>query len=1468
LCHVDYRPAALSWGKLNHMHPTLSQFDPQIASWFDDTYGPPTDIQQQAWPRISSGEHLLITAPTGSGKTLTAFLWAINQFITGKFETGATRILYISPLKALNNDIERNLNEPLAALRRRAEAESLTFPDIRVQTRSGDTEQTERRRMLRHPPEILITTPESLNILLTSKSGVAMLRNIETVILDEIHGVVSDKRGVYLMSAIERLVPLSGEFQRISLSATVKPMALVADFVAGYERLPDNSFRPRKVQCLASTAEKHYDVTVSYPETAANRPLEEKVWDALANEFVRKIRSNTSTLLFVNSRTLAETITHKINTAAEETLAYAHHGSLSREIRLDVEQRLKNGELAAIVATGTLEMGIDIGALDEVLLIQAPEGISSAVQRIGRAGHGVGEVSRCTIYPTHPLDFIESAVLGKAVLEADIEPTKTISCPLDVLAQIIISMASTETWPLDELYLELKRSTPFQVLRREQFDLVINMLNGRYGENRIRELRPKVVVDQAHNTIESRRGATMALYLSGGVIPDRGYFQIRHQESNARIGELDEEFVWEAYVGKVFAFGTQHWQIKKITHNDVIVAPARPTAIAPPFWKSEGINRNFHYATRIASFLEDANIRIESPDYSQYLVTEHHLEPGLSSELVNLLQRQKTHTGAPLPHRHHILIEQIQAAAGHQGGYQVVLHTGWGSRVNRPLALAMEAAWYEKWHEQPEVFVTDQCLVVQLIEGMNASELLELVPASQIENLLHKRLEGSGFFGARFRENAGRALLLSKGKFNERKPLWMSRLQSQKLLDVVSKYEDFPILLETWRTCLQDEFDIDNLRLVLNELATGQINVTEVQSKSPSPFAQTVAWDQVNEYMYMTDKPRSSTSSNLSRELLESLVFQPALRPAIPEDIVRDFVMRRQRTFPGYEPQSDLDLVEWVKERTLIPRSEWWADTDSALSESLARLLEDKLHRIQTASSNLIIATEDKSWVEQQLHNVSPTLIGNWMQYYGPLTLDDIVEKLGTSKTETESALVHLIGDSTLIVGQLVKNKEQDKKQIYYCDAANFEALLRFVRQAARISFEPKPLNELTPFLYHWQTRYQGSDPEDNLASTLDLIQCLPQAPAAWEQHILPSRIPKYDTRSLDLVMQTGSVHWIGTERQQIQFCYADNLSMLDAMTNQRKLAENTDDEDETGTKDLFTDIYSRYDFLTLLDKSGLNSTQLTSALWQEVWHRKVSNDTFAALRSGIAAQFQLNETPPSSPSRHRRAGFRNWKRDIPFAGDWYQLRYSPVPTDSIETEERNKDRVRLLLDRYGLLFRELLLQESDEFRWSSLFRSMRLMELSGELYSGYFFTDIPGPQFIAPAALAALTSPSPTLAQHTVFWINATDPISSSGLPGLNLPRRVPGNYLVFEGNQLRLVVEQQGKKLTFHTSQNDPRLLAYFEVFHHLLNRAYQPRQKITLELINGESARDSAFLTPLSQVFDLVRDHKTVYLQKKFN
>jgi ATP-dependent helicase Lhr and Lhr-like helicase len=798
---------------VNSNQGVLAQFHPLIAQWFEERVGRPTDIQRKAWPKIAAGEHLLITAPTGSGKTLAAFLWALNRLITGQGSIGLTSVLYVSPLRALNYDIQRNLLGPLDELRQIFKEAGEDFPDIRVLTRSGDTPQADRRQMLRHPPEILITTPESLNLLLSSQGGRSILTNISTVILDEIHAVIGTKRGPYLMTAVDRLVRLSGEFQRIALSATIRPMEKVAEFVAGFRLAGEDgnfSYTPRPISILRSDVRKEYDLRVSFSDET-RWEQGRSVWDPLVEELKKIIARNRSTLVFVNSRRLCEMLTLMINQGEEEPIAYAHHGSLALEIRSEVERRLKAGALRAIVATHSLELGIDIGALDEVVLIQSPFSVSSAIQRVGRSRHQVGEMSRGTLFPTHPKDVLEAAVLAPAILNQDIESFKTIRCPLDVLAQVIVSMVGVETWDRDDLFANVKASYSYRSLTREQFDLVLNMLAGRYGGSRVRELRPLVSIDRIDNTVIARRGALQALYLSGGVIPDRGYFHLRHQETNARIGDLDEEFVWEASVGETFTFGTQNWQIRRITHNDVFVLPAHPKATAAPFWKGEENGRDFHFSERIGQFLEELDSRLDEVDLPRSLGQKNRMDVEAAQKLVEFLKRQKEATGCPLPHRHHLVVEFTSSGPGGAPGQQAIIHTMWGGRVNRPLAMALDAGWEARFGYRLELYVGNDCIVLQLPDRISGDELLSLVRSTAIESVLRTRLEGSGFFGARFRECAGRALLLPRAKFNERIPLWLSRLRSQKLLDAVLQYDDFPILLETWRTCIQDEFDVESL---------------------------------------------------------------------------------------------------------------------------------------------------------------------------------------------------------------------------------------------------------------------------------------------------------------------------------------------------------------------------------------------------------------------------------------------------------------------------------------------------------------------------------------------------------------------------------------------------------------------------------------------------------------------------------
>ncbi|MBI2299753.1 MAG: DEAD/DEAH box helicase, partial [Armatimonadetes bacterium] len=727
--------------------------------WFATRVGRPTDVQARAWPVIAAGEHALVTAPTGSGKTLTAFLWALDRLLTGAWPPGGVRVLYVSPLKALNTDIRRNLLGPLAELRARFDHEGVPVPALHVQPRSGDTEPRDRRRLLRRPPEVLITTPESLNILLSTRPGRALFGELETVILDEIHAVAGTKRGTHLITAVDRLVPLAGEFQRIALSATVRPLETVAAFVGGFVRVtagPDPDYAPRPVTIVQSDDSKELAARVRYPSPVGDDL--DAWWEALTAELKGLIRQHRSTLLFTNSRRMCEKLSLFLNRDEDPPLAYSHHGSLSRETRQAVEERLKNGELKAIVATSSLELGIDIGALDQVLLVQTPPDVSAAVQRWGRAGHSVGEVSRGVIFPLHGRDLLRAAAMVPCVLAKDIEAVQPLSAPLDVLAQNLITMAGVESWDLDELYDELRCSWPFRWLSRRQYDLVLDMLAGRYSTTRLATLQPRVVVDRIANRLHSREGATRLARVSGGTIPDRGYFQLRHADTRARIGELDEEFVWERSAGDSFILGNQVWRILTITHNDVLAVPGRGGAMAP-FWKGEEMSRGAHFATRCAELLEEADRRLDDPLFAADLRERCHLEPDAATALIDFLLRQRDHTGTPLPHRHHLLVELVEQPDAEPAVPQAILHTHWGRDLNRPYALALAGAWEEAYAEQLAFHADQDCIMLTPSREIGAGELLSLVAPDDLDRLLRLRLESSGLFGARFRENAARATI-------------------------------------------------------------------------------------------------------------------------------------------------------------------------------------------------------------------------------------------------------------------------------------------------------------------------------------------------------------------------------------------------------------------------------------------------------------------------------------------------------------------------------------------------------------------------------------------------------------------------------------------------------------------------------------------------------------------------------------
>ena len=1508
-------------------------FDPLIRQWFVEEIGDPTEAQATAWPHIAAGEHVLVSAPTGSGKTLTAFLWALDRLLTGAWSGDKTRVLYISPLRALNTDIRRNLQAPLAALRERFAAAGRPVPRIQVATRSGDTPQSERRKMLRHPPEILVTTPESLNVLLTSKSGRGLLGDLEAVILDEIHAVVGSKRGTHLMTAVDRLVLLSGEFQRIALSATVKPMETVAQMVAGYELLldgPEPAYRARPMRILRSTAHKQYQVKVRFPIDVdpESEMDDDSMWEMLTRDFRKVIGRNQSTLLFANSRRMTEKATRLLNVGAAAEMAYSHHGSLSREVRSVVEKRLKDGVLKAIVATNSLELGIDVGSLDEVLLIQAPRSVSSAVQRIGRAGHGVGEVSRGVFYPTFGRDLLESAVVARAVVEQDIEELHPVEAPLDVLAQVILSMTVAEPWDLDELFHQLRTSWAYHHLPRRQFDSVLDMLAGRYADSRIRELRPRAHLDRARGTIKARSGVDRLLYMAGGTIADRGYFALRLHDSNAKIGDLDEEFVWERSIGDNFTLGTQSWQIRKITHNDVLVAPGRGPAGIAPFWRADAQDRGFELCQKIAAFLARAESRLKQPAFRQELEQDWHMEPKAAEALLEFLADQKAAVQGKLPREHSLLVERCRDRTGGKGGSElVILHTFWGGTVNRPLAMVMKAAWDAAHPDPIDIFSDDCCVMARLPEHVEASELFALVPPDHIEELLRSCLENTGYFGSRFRWAAGISLLLPKAGFRQRMPLWLSRQKSKKLLDSVLDYGDFPILVETWRTCLRDEFDLPHLKQKVQAVREAQIPLVEARSERPSPLAAGLVWQYTNQYMYEDDSPElGRQGSGVSSDVLQELIHSSHLRPRIPAGLVRDFRAKVQRLAPGYAPAPGDELVLWIEERQIIPSAEW-ADLLDAMArdhqlteaEIVEAAAEDpRIVGAQLPGATPVIATpaslERLSRAFQDLGTESIQTFGSvardfdrhppsgrltltaddskavggfdlsaavaeWLRFQGPMPIHELKAVFGLGDDRWIGILEPLLDSRTVVIDELTGSPGLNE----ICDAENLEILLRWLRQERRPQFEPRAATELPLFLAEQQGLTATSDGLEGLQDRLEQLFGLPLPVGLWETEILPARLDPYYPSWLDSAMQQSDLSWLGCGKERVTFGFDSDLELFlepegcELEKFEPEISDPVESDPEAKPADLLKPLAvtgARFTSEELARKSASSAAEVEAALWSAAWQGRVINDTWIAVRQGIQNHFQPDpEASRSKTSRLRGGRARprrgaGWRLSSPKAGSWLKIDPPRPPSDALELEEQVKDRVRLLLSRYGVLFRELVKRELPVFQWSRIFRTLRLMELSGEVLAGYFFHGPRGLQFMAHGAFRRL---SKGLVEDVVFGLNAADPASLCGveLEGLKagLPSRLVTTHLVYHGHDLVLVSKRRGKELEIRVTPDHPRLDGIWGILKRLITREVQPLSSILVEQINDLPAAESPFVTSLGRAFRTTREGPNLRLWKRY-
>jgi ATP-dependent Lhr-like helicase len=1445
------------------VHPpsALSLFDPLIAEWFLRSIGTPTAVQEQAWPVIARGEHALVSAPTGTGKTLAAFLWGINGLLTGAMTPGGVRILYVSPLKALNNDIQRTLLQPLAELESVFRAAGRIFPPVTVLTRSGDTPSNERQRMLRHPPEILITTPESLNLIVASPKARLFLGGVAAVILDEIHAVAGTKRGTHLITAVDRLVPLVGDFQRIALSATVKPLTAVADLIGGYtrERTAEGTlFRKRPVQVVSCPLTKDYRIRVSFPvvEPGSAASSSEPVFDALARRCRLIIAENRSTLFFVNSRRHAEKLVRFINEGQETPLAWSHHGSLSRELRLVVESRLKKGELKAIVATSSLELGIDIGSLDQVILVQTPFSVASSIQRLGRAGHRVGETSSGVLFPLHGKDIVDAAVMAQCVKDQDIEDLSITACPLDVLAQVMVSMATTETWRVDEMFDLLRTSAPYHELPRRQFDLVLDMLAGKYAETRLRDLSPLISWDRLDGTVQATAGARLRLMTGGGTIPDRGNFSLRAAGSQALIGELDEEFVWERSLGDSFVFGAQAWRIQKIDHQNVEVVPVATKIGMSPFWKAEERGRDFHFSDRISRALEAWDGKLRQDGFAAEVAAECGMDDDAARAMTAFLLRQREATGSGLPHRHRLLVEHTRDPDGRDEGTTIVLHTLWGGKVNRPFGLALAAALEERFGAAPQMYQTDDAVLIFPAEDLSGRDILFLVSPDSIDRLLRHKLEGSGFFGARFRESAGRALLLPRGGARRRIPFWLTRQRARALYAAVSRYDDFPLLLETWRTCLRDEFDLESLGVLLRELAAGEISVEDVSTTSPSPFCGELVWKQTNTLMYTDDTPAGSGGTSLRGDLVRELALSADLRPRIEPGVVSEFRAKLQRTAYGYAPRDARELLDWVKERLVIPSTEW-EELVTACARDSGRPRKEFLDPIadkigeQAFGSSLtpcVVAVELLPRIQRGRADGEALegLVGEWLRFQGPVDPSVPAELFGIGENLVSAVIEDLVEAEDVVLDRILSGSES----LYLCDRENLEILLRITRARARPAFSPLPLSELPRFVAERQGLTRRTAGPERLQEVGERLFGCPLPAHLWEEEVFPARVDGYHGRWLDGLLSGTSLLWLGCGRRRITFCFGQDVELFDdkpALT------------DEAGA--LFPGTSGRFSFWDLVDNARsvgalpAGSAGLAADLWRLAWDGAVSSDSLLPVRRGIASGFRAEE--PARDQGKRRGSFDRWQASRPSSGFWHLVPRSGGPSDAMESEDIVRDRIRQLLSRYGVLFRELLDNELPPLRWSRVFRSLRLMEFSGEVVTGRFFDGVPGLQFALPSVLERVGA-----ADDAVWWVNAADPASLCGI-GIDdvkksLPARLSTTHVVYQGREVVLVSRRRGRELEFRVSSDAPGIPSYLEFVKVLTGREQRPLGAVHVETINNEPARDSAYRSRLVE-FGFVEDYR---------
>ncbi|GAA2513500.1 ATP-dependent helicase [Pilimelia columellifera] len=1460
----------------------LTRFGPATRAWFGDAFAAPTDAQAAAWQAVSGGENALVVAPTGSGKTLAAFLWSLDRLAATpppEDRLRRCRVLYVSPLKALAFDVERNLRAPLAGIGQAAARLGTTLPDITVGMRTGDTPADERRAFARTPPDILITTPESLFLLLTSAARES-LRGVETVIVDEVHAVAATKRGAHLAVSLERLdALLPRPAQRIGLSATVRPVDEVAGFLGGAR--PVTVVAPPTAKTIALTVEVPVsDMTALDEQTGddPDAPRQTSIWPAVEERVLDLVEAHQSTIVFANSRRGAERLCARLNELAAErrqdltpdapppdsgpvrmpaeimaqsgvadgaapVVARAHHGSVSREERRHIEEALKAGRLPAVVATSSLELGIDMGAVDLVIQIAAPPSVAAGLQRVGRAGHQVGAVSRGVVFPKHRGDLLSCAVVAQRMADGALESTRCPRNPLDVLAQQIIAMVALDEWPVGELAALVRRAAPYTELPDSALHAVLDMLSGRYPSTAFAELRPRLVWDRAADTLTGRPGAQRLAVTSGGTIPDRGLFGVFlvGAERGGRVGELDEEMVYESRVGDVFLLGASSWRIEDITPDRVLVSPAPGAPARMPFWKGDSIGRPVELGRAIGGRLS-ALAKQDDPSASAALRSGG-LDQWAADNLVAYLREQREAT-RQTPDDRTVLVERFRDELG---DWRMAVHCVLGARVNGPWALAIGARLRERYGVDAQVMPSDDGIVIRLPDTTDEPPGADLVvfDADEIETIVRETVGASALFASRFRECAARSLLLPRRDPRRRQPLWQQRQRASQLLEVAREHADFPVTLEAARECLQDVFDLPALAQLMRDVAGRRARLVEVETPKPSPFARSLLFGYVGAFLYEGDAPlaeRRAAALALDATLLGELLGRVDLRELLDPQVIAAAEAELRWATPARRPRDAEDVAELLRVLGDLSEAELTdRGADPAWAADLAALR--RAVRVRIAGQERWLAIEDAARVRDALGVALPMglpeahltpvtdplgdLIGRYARTHGPFTAADCAARFGLGVAVVEQTLRRLGGRGQVVSGEFTPVETGAQ----WCDAEVLRMLRRRSLAALRKEIEPVPPAALARFLPRWQQIGGNARGVAAVAAAVEQLQGVALPASAWERLVLPARVADYSPAMLDELCASGELVWAGSGALGgadgwVTLSYTDAADLLLPPVGE-SLALTPLHETVLATLDdgqalFFRDLATRVG--TAADPPPDDAT-LTAVVWDLVWSGRLTNDTLAPLRALVAGGGAHRSRPAPARTRYQRPG----RPRLPARGGPPSAagRWSRLPDRDLDPTRRAAAHADALLERYGVLTRGTVAAEGAPGGFAAVYPVLAALEERGAARRGYFVEGLGAAQFALPGAVDRLraggerTRAGGERPRGAALVLAATDPAnpygaaigwperaeSADGSRG-HLPGRKAGALVVTVDGELALYVERGGRTLLSYS--DDPVTLA----------------------------------------------------------